>query len=604
MRCTLDLADSSMTTVFWPSEVTKDGFMYGWIQDRTACVAGVLHADILADAEAILAKALCKERLQALVSSCGTPVILGHCAFHSLAAYTTPEFKDSTITFTRPYYFYHYYRHTVSSRRFYAVREEASSRSNGTTPMEAYLSHDFTRHRPRSCKLDTIVNQLNSARLVEYELRQCQTTCPKKQDGKAYNTSFIPNTLKLVLGLPGLRDLFDLCFLPTGNMSMLKEFSFTARQIGNRIGVLQLLSSRKFVHQSGDIKSACQEYIEYHNTLWVILNDIIIGIAFRFFLNQNQAILNQLVTDGLEGVLAHRMEGVLLWLDSWPAGLKLNTELSRFYSQGFIGLITQWATFLRSCLRFLPMLNLIIETASLMGMTMATSLLLDLLGLLTAHFYACYLISSVIYRHILILIGSLWNLFRGKRYNVLRNRTDPWDYEIDQLLLGTILFTLAAHLFPTVWVYYAVFALVRLSLIALYATGETLLAFMNHFPLFALMLRLKDPQRLPGDIYLLTRPTSDRCSVTLMVLSASCSPDAVLLTIPQSHPLPLSVIFAQYSKPSSQTPLRFSVMRRMVAAQLWRQLLQHYHPFRLGRWILQGRVLATFTHGSVYIPWQ
>ncbi|KAI5983831.1 N-acetylglucosaminyl transferase component-domain-containing protein [Pisolithus albus] len=579
------MRDSSMTTVFWPLEATKDGFMYGWIQGCTVCVAGVLQADTLADGEAILAKALCAERLQALISSSGTPVILGHCTFHSLAAYATPEFKDSTITMVRPYRFYHYYRHTASSRRFYAVSEEGSSRSNGTTPMEACLFHDFTRHRPRTCKLDTIVNQLNSARLVEYELQQCQTACPKKSDGKACNSNFVPATLKLVLGFHKLRDLFGHCFLPTGSMPMLKEFSFTAREIENRIRVLQFLSSRKFVHQGEDIKSACQEYIEYHNTLWVILNDIIIGVAFRFFLYQNRTILNQLVTDGLEGVLAHRMEGVLLWLDSWPAGLKLNTELSRFYSQGFIGLITQWATFLRSCLRFLPTLNLITETASLMGMTMATSLFLDFLGLLTAHFYACYLISSVIYRHILILIGSLWNLFRGKRYNILRNRTDPWDYEVDQLLLGTILFTLAAHLFPTIWVYYAVFALVRLSLIAIYATGETLLAFMDHFPLFALMLRIKDPQRLPGDIYLLAQPTSNRCPVTLMVPSASRSPDAMLLTITQSHPLPLSVIFAQYT-------------------QLWRQLLQHYHPFRLGRWILQGQVLATFTHGTVYIPRQ
>jgi hypothetical protein len=27
---------------------------------------------------------------------------------------------------------------------------------------------------------------------------------------------------------------------------------------------------------------------------------------------------------------------------------------------------------------------------------------------------------------------------------------------------------------------------------------ETLLAFLNHFPLFAIMLRFKDPDRLPG----------------------------------------------------------------------------------------------------------
>ena len=48
----------------------------------------------------------------------------------------------------------------------------------------------------------------------------------------------------------------------------------------------------------------------------------------------------------------------------------------------------------------------------------------------------------------------------GKRRNVLRNRTDSWDYDIDQLLLGTMLFTLVSFLFPTVLVYYALFATV------------------------------------------------------------------------------------------------------------------------------------------------
>lgn len=28
---------------------------------------------------------------------------------------------------------------------------------------------------------------------------------------------------------------------------------------------------------------------------------------------------------------------------------------------------------------------------------------------------------------------------------------------------------------------------------------EALLAFFNHFPLFAIMLRIKDPDRLPGE---------------------------------------------------------------------------------------------------------
>ena len=99
-------------------------------------------------------------------------------------------------------------------------------------------------------------------------------------------------------------------------------------------------------------------------------------------------------------------------------------------------------------------------------MTMIVSLLSDTLSLLTAHLYVCYYVSATVFRHQLGLAGSLWNLFRGKRYNVLRNRIDSWDYDVDQLLLGTILFTLLAFLYPTVLTYYALFATVRTLLLS------------------------------------------------------------------------------------------------------------------------------------------
>jgi phosphatidylinositol glycan class Q protein len=38
----------------------------------------------------------------------------------------------------------------------------------------------------------------------------------------------------------------------------------------------------------------------------------------------------------------------------------------------------------------------------------------------------------------------------------------------------------------------------RLAVILAHAGVETVLAFLNHFPLFALMVRVKDPRRLPG----------------------------------------------------------------------------------------------------------
>ena len=96
------------------------------------------------------------------------------------------------------------------------------------------------------------------------------------------------------------------------------------------------------------------------------------------------------------------------------------------------------------------------------------------------------------------ILLSLFQLFRGKKHNVLRKRIDSCNYDLDQLLLGTILFTLLFFLLPTVVVFYLTFAIARMAIICLKAILDTMLACLNHFPLFALMLRIKDSQRLPG----------------------------------------------------------------------------------------------------------
>jgi hypothetical protein len=38
----------------------------------------------------------------------------------------------------------------------------------------------------------------------------------------------------------------------------------------------------------------------------------------------------------------------------------------------------------------------------------------------------------------------------------------------------------------------------RVATVLAHAIMDTMLAFMSHFPLFSIMLRVKDPRRLPG----------------------------------------------------------------------------------------------------------
>lgn len=54
----------------------------------------------------------------------------------------------------------------------------------------------------------------------------------------------------------------------------------------------------------------------------------------------------------------------------------------------------------------------------------------------------------------------LEGLTAGRRWNVLRHRTDSHEFDLDTLFLGTLLFTVTAFLAPTVLAYGLLFALV------------------------------------------------------------------------------------------------------------------------------------------------
>ncbi|KAF4588153.1 phosphatidylinositol N-acetylglucosaminyltransferase subunit gpi1 [Pleurotus pulmonarius] len=188
-----------------------------------------------------------------------------------------------------------------------------------------------------------------------------------------------------------------------------------------------------------------------------------------------------------------RVVWVLVWLNSWPAGLKLNTELSQFYADIFTSIIALCAHLLQRAAPYTPSLVYFTGILACTRLSAALSFLSFALALLTAHLYASYLIATLIYAQMLATAASLWNLFRGKHYNVLRHRTDSWQYDIDQLLFGTIIFTLLAFLFPTVLVYYLLFAATRLAIILAHGVLQTLLALLTHTPSTA-------PAR-PGDVY-------------------------------------------------------------------------------------------------------
>ncbi|KAF3931709.1 hypothetical protein ABW19_dt0204903 [Dactylella cylindrospora] len=289
------------------------------------------------------------------------------------------------------------------------------------------------------------------------------------------------------------------------DFAALKDVSATAQQLDIRLQQLCYWPTqyRKLRKRKGDLESANSfhpDYIRFYNSLWLVANDVIIGIALGHYLISDSAN----VAEGIDSLLrTYTIDGLhetISWLRGKPAGLKLNKELAHFLGDLFLWVVDYWAGSMSSVRPHLSSIVWLIGFSSFAGATMPISIFSDLLSILTLHIYSFYIASARIYHWQLTTIISLFHLFRGKKRNVLRKRIDSCDYDIDQLLVGTIMFTLLFFLLPTVLVYYLTFAVARMIIIGIKAGLETLLACLNHFPLFALMLRAKDSKRLPAGV--------------------------------------------------------------------------------------------------------
>uniref|UniRef100_A0A060T945 ARAD1D08624p n=1 Tax=Blastobotrys adeninivorans TaxID=409370 RepID=A0A060T945_BLAAD len=242
------------------------------------------------------------------------------------------------------------------------------------------------------------------------------------------------------------------------------------------------------------------EYIRFYNSIWLVINDIIFGVSFGQMILSNEEFIVGALEKFVDTVLTRGFTTNMLWLMDWPGGLKLNNELAQFLGELFLWVIQFWSSILGHVRPYFPLLVKTVGYSSFVGATYLLALVTDLLSILTLHVYWFYVASAKIYNWQLTALQSLFHIFRGKKRNLLRKRIDSTNYDLDQLLVGTVLFIVLIFLLPTVVVFYLSFAFSRLVSVLVCAMMEFALSCLNHFPLFSMMLRAKEPTRIPGGI--------------------------------------------------------------------------------------------------------
>uniref|UniRef100_A0A8C9XVL1 Phosphatidylinositol glycan anchor biosynthesis, class Q n=1 Tax=Sander lucioperca TaxID=283035 RepID=A0A8C9XVL1_SANLU len=264
----------------------------------------------------------------------------------------------------------------------------------------------------------------------------------------------------------------------------------TCVQLSYRTEYMRLLSSPKPA-------AGHTQFMRKANIVVSFLVDVALGMLLIWWLyrdNHITMLANTLVPAADH--VAKELDELLQWLMGAPAGLKMNRALDQVLGRFFLYHIHLWISYIHLMSPFIEGILWYGGLSACLGLTFALSLLSDMVALLTFHIYCFYVYGARLYCLKIYGLSSLWRLFRGKKWNVLRQRVDSCSYDMDQLFIGTLLFTVLLFLLPTTALYYLVFTLLRLLVVLFQGVLHLSVDFINSFPLFAMSLRITRPYRL------------------------------------------------------------------------------------------------------------
>lgn len=218
---------------------------------------------------------------------------------------------------------------------------------------------------------------------------------------------------------------------------------------------------------------------------------------------------------------------LLEWMEKFPIGFKLNVKLT-------VGMGNAARAFLRiqevfvfrifsAALYFLTTPFLPLVFGLIVGGSGMITLLCDVWRLVTLHFSVLAHAFHFLFSVEVFVLRSSWRLFRGKKRNILRQRTDTMNYDSTQLLFGTILFTAALFLFTTVLVYNVVFSALRILILFITRLLLTLHVMVYRFNWGSIWFRLSKRNWFTVGVHLVEvsrtqrEMPGDNCDLTYLV---------------------------------------------------------------------------------------
>ncbi len=417
--------------------------------------------------------------------------------------------------------------------------------------------------------------------------------------------------------------------LPYFGGKSLRESSVLAHVLDLR---LRTICHLPFLFHSASTKKTKYLNIELRNELhfkafseiFAIGIDILVGLVIGFILFQfskRSDFVLELLHYGGHVLHMDVLTDSTKWLMGVPAGMKLNTALTEWIGTIVLAVLDLWNLVTTQVAALEPTIVLLIGACGVMGISIVLAVLVDMVHCFTVHILLIYSVFASVHAFMLSVINSLWHLFRGRKRNILRNRVDTLDFSMEQLLLGTILFTILVFLFPTFAVYYVFFLTVWMTILLSQAVIWLLLTIMTTVPFYAIYIHTRgnpSSQCLPGAIRLSLCQPIIQSPKTPHLQNANTPTDSVVPTEKEAHDYTYtptgnvltfnSAFFTPQNNANNHNnevinryadvthlrlkgvPVRFSVLLEKFFSYIsaW---YKHYHPVRIIRSSFAGKFI-------------
>lgn len=260
-------------------------------------------------------------------------------------------------------------------------KEELKARKKSQDLVEKLKLHTVTKHHAsqKDLALSRIVNQINCAwelhqllqkniSLVGRRSRRTLSVSERVVESASSMRDYVVMVIwqiitvylypvirrGFVIGLLGHRIIAEALLMvlewrARPSYAALKDVSATAQQVEIRLQQfcywpMQYVTLRKRKDDWESVTTSHPEYIRFYNSLWLVANDVIIGIALGSYIIENAGWVADSISEILNIYSVAALQRRIAWLMGYPAGLKLNSELAAFLGDLFLWVIDHWAS--------------------------------------------------------------------------------------------------------------------------------------------------------------------------------------------------------------------------------------------------------------------